>query len=141
MKKLLWLLIPLLFLITILFFFQGRDFSFNGFLLSLSEMQFDATLGSLQRLRDTLLDIESYWKSFYWPTEENPGDLLYIVSMLKNFINFFGAIMNFIGSIASSIALFLVEGLHNVFQVLTYLLGITDTPYREFDYIPRPIFN
>lgn len=120
MKRILFLLLPLLVAISVLFSLQSRSFDFLDMLEVFSSWSFADSLDAFVEMRDTFNEVGEIWETIqdtegFWDTIARLGDL--IVTIIKG-----------LGQLVLSLGYLLLDFVNNILQIVEYLFFYEYTP-------------
>lgn len=120
MKRILFLLLPLLVAIGVLFSLQARSFDFADMLSIFSNWSFADSLDAFVEMRDTFNQVGEIWESIedtqgFWDTIARLGDL--VVTIIKG-----------LGQLLLSLGYLLLDFVDNILQIVEYLFFYEYTP-------------
>lgn len=121
MKRILFLLFPLLVAIGVLFSLQSRNFDFADMLTIFSRWSFADSLDAFVEMRDTFNEVGEIWDTIessegFWDTIARLGDL--VVTIIKG-----------LGQLVLSLGYLLLDFVDNILQIVEYLFF--------YEYVPR----
>lgn len=122
MKRILFLLLPLLVAVAVLFSLQARSFDFGEMLYIFSNWSFADSLDAFVDMRDTFNEVGEIWESIdgtqgFWSTIADLGDL--VVTIIRG-----------LGQLILSLGYLLLDFVDNILQIVEYLFF--------YEYTPRP---
>lgn len=120
MKRILFLLLPLLVAIGVLFSLQSRNFDFADMLTIFSRWSFADSLDAFVEMRDTFNEVGEIWETIedsqgFWDTIARLGDL--VVTIIKG-----------LGQLVLSLGYLLLDFVDNILQIVEYLFFYEYTP-------------
>lgn len=120
MKRVLFLLLPLLVAIGVLFSLQSRSFNFLDMLEVFSSWSFADSLDAFVEMRDTFNEVGDIWNEIqdaegFWDTIARLGDL--VVTIIKG-----------LGQLVLSLGYLLLDFVDNILQIVEYLFFYEYTP-------------
>lgn len=120
MKRILFLLLPLLVAISVLFSLQSRSFDFLDMLDVFSNWSFADSLDAFVEMRDTFNEVGEIWDTIqdaegFWDTISRLGDL--VVTIIKG-----------LGQLVLSLGYLLLDFVDNILQIVEYLFFYEYTP-------------
>ncbi len=122
MKRILFLLLPLLVAIGVLFSLQSRSFDFADMLTIFSNWSFADSLDAFVEMRDIFNEVGEIWNTIedtqgFWDTIARLGDL--VVTVIKG-----------LGQLVLGLGYLFLDFVNNILQIVEYLFF--------YEYTPRP---